>query len=798
MNVALLQGFYLGDHLVEPATGRIGDGASSAHLPPKAMEVLLCLASDAGELVTRESLLEKVWGAGQGSQEALAHAIRDIRRALGDDASEPRFVQTLPRRGYRLIQVPRLVAATSGADAPEPVPAAADPGAAGLLDDVTGLVQDLKRRGVITTGIAYLVLGWGLIQVADIVVDRLVLPSWIATFVTVLVMAGFPIALVLSWYLEFRDGRAVLDQRTPAEHRRRRFTRTYMPVAAAMTVAAILVFLYDRQVGLPESSEAPPAPDQSRYLPSVLDNSIAVLRFVNLDGSDRTQVFSDGLADDVITALSRVPGLYVSSRGDAFTLEPNSGSTRVRERLRVAYYLEGSVQIQDDAMRIIVQLIDSATGFHVLSRKFDRPLRDFFAIRDEITELTVSNVRVAMPQEGAALPVAEPVAADLDAYVSYRRGKEILERPRSLESIAEAISHFVQALRIDSQYAAAHAGVCDAHVARFELSNSEGDIAEAERACASALGAAPRLYMVRTALGELYRRTGRLEEAERAYRDALDMNANDVRAMSGLANVFALRQQPVPAEQLLQKAVATQPGNWRTINGYGSFLFSAGRYEEAADSYRQVVALDPDNQQALTNLGAALLMAGDFEGGKEVFERTLEQKGYRTAYSNLGVAYYYLGDYEKSVAIHRKAVELSPEEEVKWINLADALYFAGRSSEATEAFGRAAELSARRIAVEPTNVDTLFTSAWAQQMLGEKDAALLALRRGLEIAPDDPYGHYYAGLIAARNGDREAALDSLRQALDNGYPPRMLASEPYLNELASDPAFEGLISGSQE
>jgi tetratricopeptide (TPR) repeat protein len=190
------------------------------------------------------------------------------------------------------------------------------------------------------------------------------------------------------------------------------------------------------------------------------------------------------------------------------------------------------------------------------------------------------------------------------------------------------------------------------------------------------------------------------------------------------------------------------------------------------------------------------MMGGDFEGGKEVFERTLEQKGYRTAYSNLGVAYYYLGDFEKSVALHRKAVELSPDENVKWINLADALYFAGRSGEAMEAFSRAEELSARRIAVDPTDFDTLFSSAWAQQMLGEKEKALLALRRGLEIAPDDPYGYYYAGLIAARNGDREVALESLRQALDNGYPPRMLASEPYLNELASDPAFEALISGS--
>jgi serine/threonine-protein kinase len=260
--------------------------------------------------------------------------------------------------------------------------------------------------------------------------------------------------------------------------------------------------------------------------------------------------------------------------------------------------------------------------------------------------------------------------------------------------------------------------------------------------------------------------------------------------------VFALRQQYSPAEQLLQQAMATQPGNWRAINDYGTYLFSRGRYREAADSYRQVVALDPGNHQARTNLGAALTMAGDFESGKEVYEQALEIAEFRTAYSNLGVVYYYLGDFEQSVATHRKAVELAPEESVKWLNLADALHFAGRHEEASEAFQRARELADARIAVDPNDIDTMFTYAWACQMLGDKPAAERAVRRWREIAPDDPYGLYYAGLIAASNGAREAALESLGAAVENGYPPRMLEAEPYLGDLRSDPAFGAMIAGS--
>jgi len=796
LDVALLQGFYLGDLLVEPLTGRVVGPGTTGRLPPKAMEVLLCLASAPGELVLHETLLAKVWGSGHGSPAALAHAVRDIRHALADEDDQRRFIQTVPRRGYRLIQLPRPVSAGADPDARAVATSPESQGAAGPLEELLDLVQDLKSRGVIKTGFYYILVGGAIAGLADFFFESMGLPSWIATFVAYLVFAGFPIVIALSWFLEFRDGRVVLDSWTPAELRRRRSVRTFLPIVASLLIAAVGVWVYDRFVGLPKAAESPVASDAGRYLPSVLDSSIAVLRFKNLDGSEQTQVFSDGLADDVITALSRVPGLFVSSRGDSFTLEPDTASARVRERLRVAYYLEGSVQIEQETMRVIVQLIDSATGFHVLSRSFDRPVEGFFAMRDEITELTVANVRVALPQDQPALPVAEREAADLDAYVAYRHGREVLEKPRSLESIGEAIARYRQALAIDPQYAAAHAGICEAHVARFELSNSADDIDAAEQACASALEASPRLHMVYTSLGDLYRRTGRPDEAERAYRSALDMNPNDARAMVGLSSVFALRRQHVPAEQWLQKAVATQPGNWRTINGYGSYLFTLGRYEDAADAFRQVLALDTANHQARTNLGAALTMAGDFEAGKQVYEEALETAEFRTAYSNLGVMYYYLGDFEKSVATHRKAVELAPTEAVKWINLADALHFAGQPEEANEAFRRASELAEARVAVDPNDAATIFIYAWASQMLGDRPATERAIRRGLEIAPDDPNGLYLAGLIEARNGDVEAALESLRAAIDNGYPPRMLAAEPYLDELRANPAFQAMVSPS--
>ena len=218
MDSELLQGFYLGDILVEPVKGRVTGRKTSAHLPPKAMEVLLCLVTSPGDLVTREKLMDDVWGVGHGSQETLSHAVGEIRHAFDDHHDNPKIIQTLPKRGYRILIAPQLVSENASSVV------------LGTKDGVRitdiGLFENLQRRGVFETTLAYLIVGWLLIQIADIVFSQLHLPSWAGTFVTMLVIAGFPVALVLSWFLEFRNGRAVLHELSPAHARSRLFGQT--------------------------------------------------------------------------------------------------------------------------------------------------------------------------------------------------------------------------------------------------------------------------------------------------------------------------------------------------------------------------------------------------------------------------------------------------------------------------------------------------------------------------------------------------------------------------------------------
>ncbi len=787
MDSELLQGFYLGDILVEPLKGQVTGRAGERHLPPKAVEVLLCLASDPGELVTRNKLLTTVWGTDKGSQEALGHAVSEIRHALGDHADNPTFIQTLPKRGYRLIIQPEL-AADHSTSVVLGAQGGAHPG------DI-GLFANLQRRGVFETAVAYLILGWLLIQIADIVFSRLHLPDWTATFVTVLVIAGFPIAIALSWYLEFRNGRAVVDTLSAADARRRRFGRTYMSVVGALALAAIGVYIYDQSIGLPEADRPEPvARLPEAQLPPISENSFAVLPFLNLDGSSETQIFANGLVDDVITQLSRVPGLRVASRGDSFTLAPNSASKEVRDRLRVAMYLEGSVEMAADKMRVTVQMIDSENGFHVLARKFDRTREDFFDIRDEITSLTVANVRVALPPglRASSLKVIEDPT--LDAYVLYRQGIETLRQPMSMDTVASALGWFDGALAVDPEYAAALAGKCAMYVKGYDEMDDASFIAQAKSACATALALNPNLDIVHTALGDLYRSTGQWSEAEAAYQKALSIDPSNVESLTGLGTIYARQKRLDEAEASLRKAVDIHPGDFRAYNRLGTFLFQSGRFEEAVEQYQYVVAVEPNDMNGYGNLGAAYTLLGNFPAAAAAHQKAHDIAPTKNSYTNLGLLHYYMGNLDAAIENHSNAIDLKPNDYLARSNLGDALWIAGREDEARLEFKKAEALVESALQINPNDPFSMMDLAWIRAMLDKHDSARDLMDRARGMAPDDPYTYYYDGMIFLRAGDKEAALDALEIAADKGYSRLMLGTEPHLEKLKNDARFSAIVN----
>jgi len=786
----LLQGFYLGEWHIDPVKGEVNGQGDSRHLPPKAAEVLLCLARTPGELVTHEDLIECVWGHDQESHDVLSHAVGEVRHALGDDPDRPTFIQTLPRRGYRLVVEP-----THADDQTASVVIGASRGTS--IDDI-GLFESLSRRGVLETGLAYLILGWLIIQVADIVFDQLHLPQWAGTFVTVLVIVGFPIALVLSWFLEFRDGRAVLDDRTPVDDRRRRFGRTYMSVVGGWAIAAFGVLVFDQLVGLPHAG-APPSelPVEAIEPPPIVENSLAVLPFANLDGSKETQIFADGLVEDVINYLSRVPGLRVASRGDSYSLPPNSASKDVRKRLRVERYLEGSVEMSANRMRVTAQLINSEDGFHVLSRRFDRMREDFFDLREEIMNLVVANVRVALPPELQPPSLRVIETPSLNAYVLYRHGIEASRQPTSIDTVASALSWFDAALNVDPEFAAAHAGKCAVNVTGYSEMDDASYIERAESSCAAALTMNPNLDVVHTSLGDLYRSTGRYNDAEAAYLTALANDPVNIVALRGLGIAYEHLKQPVEAERIFRRATDAHPGNASAFNSLGGFLFQKGRFEEAATQYEYAVALRPDDAKYMTNLASAYMVQGDFASAATYFQRAIDIKPTKDAYSNLAMMHFYNGDYDAAIETQKAAVELQPNDCLARANLGDTLWAAGRLQEARQAFQEADTMATRALLVNPNDPLTIMDMAWIKAGLQEHDEARRLIDRAIEFMPDNPYVHYYDGIIHNRVGNTTQAFVSLKTAVEHGFSKVMLAGDPNLANLRGDSRFSDIANGSE-
>ena len=780
LNSDLLQGFYLGNLLIEPLKGQITDRAGSRHLPPKAVEVLLCLARKPSDLVTREDLLDAVWGSDHGSQEALSHAISEIRHALDDHPDNPHYIQTLPRRGYRLLVEPLLEQPAETAEI-EP----------------SGVWESLLRHGVVQASAAYLIVGWLLIQVADTTFVDLGLPVWSKAFVTFTVIAGFPLLLLLTWCFDFIGGQVQRDAGQHASGFLHGLERNYLAIFVAYVIAAASTASYQAIVGFdvtqPVRMPVAEASDQRDLIP-IVENSLAVLQLLNIDGDMRTQTFSDGLSEDILDQLARVPGLRVSARGDSWSLPANAASNVVRRRLRVANYIEGSVRFLNNRLRVVVQLIDSESGFHLFSRSFDLEIGDIGDMQKNVTSLVVANLKLAVDASTIDSYSYFSDNINKDAYYTFLLGREALSRPRSPENIGEAIQHFDQALSIDEQYPAAHAGRCSAFVALYVLRQDTTNIALAETACANALHIAPRLPLVLNSVASLYRRTGRTAEAESLYLDVLQIDEQSVSALQGLAVIRRREQRFDEAELLMRKSIELQPGNWTSINALGNMYFRMGRFVEAIAEYRKVVFLDPQNFVTLGNLASMNLMIGDFEAARDALEKTIAIEENDTFYANLGVAHYFLGNFLKAVAAHRRSVELAPNSSGGWLGLADALYIAGERDEADSAYRAAIDLSRLALAVNPEDIESMTVLAWSSAMTSSFETAITLIDQAVELDPADPYSHYFRALVLFEMGDTDSALESIKDAIENGYPVAMLAAEPILRELKNDSRFVSLLA----
>ena len=477
-----------------------------------------------------------------------------------------------------------------------------------------GFFQELKRRNVYKVAVAYAVVAWLTIQVAATVVPALHLPDTITTTVVVIVLLGFPIALVLAWAFEMtpegmkRTEHVGPDEKIP-QWSRRKFAALILVIA--MMAAALLGYQVFRANPTPRQSEAA----------TVSQKSVAVLPLVNQSGDQTQDYFSDGLTEELINGLGKISELRVIGRNSSFHFKGKTDDSRaIGQALGVANLLEGSVRKAGDRVRIGLQLVNAADGSQRWSETYDRELKDIFAIQEEIAKAVAEQLRVKL-LGGAPSISSQPSNQNLAAYNFFLQARAEFEKTNS-DAATRAVSLLDQAIALDPNYA-------EAYVLK-----------------------ARALYFI--AFGEGVRGRENFEKARTAVRTALALKPDLAGAHASLAYIYLFADWNFPAAEA--ELAIVREKNATILNNLATLRLIQGRWDESTALRQEVLRLEPLHAPYYLNLAQNLMRGGRWNEAEAMVRKALElQPSVRSAHTQLGFAALGRGDLD--VALREAELE---------------------------------------------------------------------------------------------------------------------------------------------
>jgi TolB-like protein/Tfp pilus assembly protein PilF len=493
--------------------------------------------------------------------------------------------------------------------------------------------SELKRRNVFRAGIAYLVTVWLLLQVADLVLDNVPAPEWVMQILLVAAAVGFPVVLLLAWVFEVTSEGVKLDSEvdrdnsiTQAIGRKLDFT-----IIGVLSVA-VAFFALDKFVWTEGASTAETG-----------QSSIAVLPFVNMSSDQEQEYFSDGLAEELLNLLAKIPELKVTSRSTSFFYKGKDFRIAdIGRELGVEHVLEGSVRRSGDRVRVTAQLIEVAEDAHIWSETWERTMDDVFAIQDEIAQAVVDGLKIRLLGD---MPVTDRTVPE--AYALYLQATQLLNH-RNADSALRAEALLQQALEIDRDYiptwlelarAYRQGGAVGAWHPVESFPKARNAAVEVLRLDADNV---PALVMLSNiALRYDYD----VESATEYVGRAMALNPDDESARQLESTIAFLSGDYDSAIRLSENAVDRDPANTNRRYGLGQTYFGARRFDEAKESFRKAIELSPTSAGSHFYLGATLLLEGDFDGALEQIERET-RAGYRA--TGLALLYQAKGDSERA------------------------------------------------------------------------------------------------------------------------------------------------------
>ena len=443
---------------------------------------------------------------------------------------------------------------------------------------IDNFFSELKRRNVYKVAIAYIVGGWALSQGVAQVFPVFDVPNWVIRLLVLLIIVGFPIAIMLAWMFEITP-EGIKRTEDVDETKPHRIHGAWIYIAIAGLSVSVALFFLGRYSATPQRSTK---------------KSIAVLPLLNESGDPHDEYFSDGLSEELIAALGQIAELKVIGRSSSFQFKDRKEEPKViGEKLGVNTLLEGTVRKQGDHVRIVAALVNAADGITLWTRTFDRELKDIFALQEEIARAVADSLKVTLLGANAAsMQAAAP--SNVEAHNAYLQAHFHFLR-RNLESYRKAVTYFDEAIRLDPNYALAYAERAEAWTLIGDLAGERPTAYPKARSDAErAVAIAPSLAEAHAALGWMrffveWKFTEGLNELQRAKEiSPANPTANDL-----LGRVIVYVGRIEDAERQVKYAVEIDPLSVSAYFNLARVLFNAGKLDEAEAAGRKVAELQP-------------------------------------------------------------------------------------------------------------------------------------------------------------------------------------------------------------
>jgi TolB-like protein/Flp pilus assembly protein TadD len=513
---------------------------------------------------------------------------------------------------------------------------------------LVNFIAELKHRQVFKVATIYAVSAWPLIQIADLAVPALGLPDSVMTMLLQVFVAGFPVTLGFAWLFNFTSKGIV---RATAEYesensQQTNFKATLAVVGSLLTITAILL---GSQLILEDKTLQNVAGDQTKsqlksLVPtSVEDNtftigealnvkkeSIAILPFVAFSSDPEDEYFADGMVEELLNVLAKIPDLQVAARTSSFAYKGVTNKTipEIGKELGVQTILEGSIRKNDTSnkIRVTAQLINVSTGEHIWSETFDREYRDIFQIQDDIANAVVNKMKLTLLDDRNQINIAAETL-NIDAMIEHGKGQTELSH-RSVASIEKAMQHFNQAVSLDPDYARAYVGVADATILLALYGNNSREEAN--------------------------------KQAQQAIDKALSLD-NNLAAAYASQGLLLSPTEPLKAEQLFKRAIELNPNYGMAYMWYGSVLQKSGRLKESHALFVKAFQLDPKSPVVASNVAWGYFYMGDEKKAMEIFSQIIVNDPYYPgAYSLAGEILSNHGRLDKAANMYKRALDVDP------------------------------------------------------------------------------------------------------------------------------------------